>query len=639
MAKPDSHAHDPQENAETPGTQAPPAPGTGHGRVQNPSPQARPRRAKKAEVEEEALESFEDWTQIKRLARYLKPRKGAIALAVFLSIIIAGLQLAPGLMVKPIVDDYIVPGNWTGVIWMAGILLVIFLVMFGLQVYTEYQIAKIGQLSMRDLRMDLFRHINKQGLGFFDKRPVGWLITRVTSDVNVLNELFAQGVVGIFQQMFMLVGIVVALLFLNWQLALWTFLVIPVVIALSWFFRTRVRLGYRLTRLRLSRLNTHTQENVTGMKTVHANTQEQRQFGQFEHLNDLHRDAHYRTVFAFATYFPAIEVISAVGLALIVWQGGHQFTLQMVTVGELLAFVLLLERFFAPIRDLSEKFNLVQSAIAASERLFKIFDTAPKINDPESPAAMPIKSGMIEFRDVWFAYNDEDWVLKGVSFKVQHGQKIALVGPTGSGKTTMMALLCRFYDIQKGEILLDGVNIQHLPQKQLRQRIAIVLQDVFLFRGTVLDNIRLGESDARINGQRAEMVATAVNAHTFIERLPGGYDANVMERGATLSVGQKQLLSFARALAFDPEILVLDEATSNIDTETEHLIQAAMERLVEGRTSMIIAHRLSTIQSCDRILVLHHGHLVEEGSHQELLGRDGLYRRLYELQYREQAAV
>jgi ABC-type multidrug transport system fused ATPase/permease subunit len=433
----------------------------------------------------------------------------------------------------------------------------------------------------------------------------------------------------------MLFGIYAILFWYNPGLALWTLAIVPPVLLLSWWFRGKIRIGYRLTRLRLSRLNTHVQENVSGMKVVQANTRQARQFAHFEDLNDLHRDAHNRTLFAYAVYFPIIEIISAFGVALIIWQGGQQFLAGRVTVGELFLFVTLLERFFQPVRDLSEKFNLLQSAMAAGERIFKLMDTQPSITDPPAPVEIPVFRGSIEFDNVWFAYNDEDWILKGVSFRIEPGQSVAIVGPTGSGKTTLMSLLCRFYDIQKGRILIDGVDIRDMRQDELRARIAIVLQDVFLFRGTIADNIRLGNDT--ISDTTVRDVASAVHADSFIDRLAQGYDARVMERGATLSVGQRQLLAFARALAFDPEILILDEATSNIDTETEKLIQDALVRLCAGRTAVVIAHRLSTIQQADQILVLRHGELIEQGTHRELLQRDGLYRRLFELQYREQA--
>lgn len=604
------------------------------------------RAEEEARIQREANERVEDWGQLKRLGAYLAPRKARVALTIVLSILLSVIELVPYFLPGIIVDRYLASGELSGVWAMAGLLVAAVVLTFVLEATTNYLIALTGQETMRDLRLELYRKLQAQSLRFYDKNSVGWLVTRMTSDVNVLNELFAQGVVGIFRQLFMLVVILFVLLFVNWQLALWMMLTIPLMLLLSGFFRGRLRVSYRLTRLRLSRMNTHVQENITGMRTVQANTREPRQFEKFEDLNDAHRDAHYKTVFAYAMFFPLIEVVTVLGIGIVVWQGAVQFSKGTVTVGELLLFILLVERFFTPIRDLSEKFNLVQSAIAAGERLFKLLDMRPAIEDPEQPVEDIAFRHRIEFKDVWFAYDAQDaaekgkepnWVLKGVDFAIERGSRVAIVGPTGSGKSTLMSLLCRFYDIQKGEILVDGVDIRAMRQRDLRRKIAIVLQDVFLFRGSVSENIRLGETG--ISDARVEEVARAVNAHPFVEKLPQGYASNVMERGATLSVGQKQLLAFARALAFDPEILILDEATSNIDTETEKLIQEALDRVTEGRTSLVIAHRLSTIQNSDKILVLHHGHLAEEGSHAQLLARDGLYRRLYELQYREQASA
>jgi len=569
--------------------------------------------------------------------KYLAPRKGRVAFAVALSIVMSGLVLAPTIITQRVIDDYIVTDkpDLSGIWLLMGFIAFAQAAVFILEALSTYLIQLTGQESMRDLRMDLFNHLQKQPLKFFDKTPVGYLVTRMTSDVNVLNELFSQGIIGIFQQLFMLIGIIIVLFIYNPWLALCTMIVVPMVLVLSHYFRKSIKTSYRLTRARLSQLNTHVQENVTGMRTVQANTRETRQRNKFLALNDSYRDAHYRTVFAYSTYFPLIEVIGAIGIAVIVWQGGRLYQMEGITIGELVLFVGLLERFFHPIRDLSEKFNLVQAALVAAERLFGLLDTEPEIVDPEQPIESIGFGKTIEFKDVWFAYNDEDWVLKGVSFKVERGQSVAIVGPTGSGKTTLMSLLCRFYDIQKGEILIDGVDIRKMTQSALREKIAIVLQEGFLFKGTVSENIRLGETS--IPDDRIRDVAAAVNAAPFIERLPNKYDSSVKERGATFSVGQKQLLAFARALAFEPEILILDEATSNIDTETEQLVQDALHRLTSGRTSMIIAHRLSTIQNSDKILVLHHGHLAEEGNHQQLLKQDGLYRRLYELQYSDQA--
>jgi ATP-binding cassette subfamily B protein len=590
--------------------------------------------------EREALHKQGDVRQLRRLLRYLEPRKGQVALAVALSIFTAMLLTAPLVIVQVAIDDFIIPGNWGGLMILAGVFILLQIIVFLVEALSHYLIAKIGQDAMRDLRMDIFRHVQSQPMRFFDKNPVGRLITRITSDVNVLNELFAQGVVGIFQQIFMLVVIVALLFWYNWYLALWAMLVLPLILIASWNFRNNVFYSYRLARVRLSRLNTFMQENVTGMRTVQSNTREGAQHAIFSKHNDAHREAHIQTVFQYALFFPIVEVVSTIGLALVLWKGGLQYLAlgagAAVTLGQLGLFIQSLERFFGPIKDLSEKYNIIQSAIASAERLFALLDTKPGIVDPSEPVEVKPLARSIEFRDVWFAYNDEEWVLKGVSFRVEAGQTVAIVGPTGSGKTTLMALLCRFYEIQRGEILIDGVDIRQMRQHDLREKIAIVLQDVFLFFGSVSDNVRLGRQD--IDQATVESVCREVGFDEFVRDMPAGYDSGVRERGATLSTGQKQLLSFARALAFDPEILVLDEATANIDTTTELKVQAAVAKLCAGRTSMVIAHRLSTIQRASKILVIHHGHLAEEGTHEELLARDGLYRKLYDLQYREAPA-
>lgn len=587
------------------------------------------------ELEDDKTQGAEDWTQIKRLWRYLAPRKVRIAIAVVLSIGLSFLILLPTILTQVIIDEFLVNKDLSGLLPLGTAILAAMLIGLVLESWTQYEIARIGQETMRDLRLELFRHLEAQSLRFFDKKPVGYLVTRMTSDVNVLNEFFAQGIVGIFQQFFMLIGIIGILFYYNWQLALWSMIIVPMVYVLSKKFRASIRLSYRLTRSRLSRMNTHVQENVAGMRAVQANTKEERQYEQFEELNDLHRDAHYKTVMAYSVYFPVIEFIATIGLAVVLWQGGKQYFQSTITMGELVLFISLLERFFQPIKDLSEKFNLIQSAMAAGERLFALLDTKPDIAD--KPGAQPhiAFDHSIEFRNVWFAYNEENWVLKDVSFTLNKGETMAIVGPTGSGKTTLMALLCRFYEVNKGQILIDGVDIRDLKVSALQEKIAIVLQDVFLFRGSVTENVRLGNESIT----EADVIEAAkmVNAHEFVERLPKGYNTGVMERGATLSVGQKQLLSFARALAANPQILILDEATSNIDTESEQLIQDALEKLTGHQTSLVIAHRLSTIQNADTILVLQAGKKIEQGTHQELLSQGGLYRRLYELQYRDQA--
>lgn len=599
---------------------------------------AEARRRRYREEETESLKKIGDVGQMKRLLKYLAPRRQQVLLAIGLSMAIALLTLLPLILIKYTIDGPIMNGDGVGLLLMCAGLLALTALTFFVERYNAVLIARIGQDTMRDIRLEIFRHLQQQPLRYFDRNPVGRLITRLTSDVNVLNELFSNGIVGLFQQILSLFLIVGMLLYFNWQLTLWVMLVLPLMLVASWYFRNNVFREYRLTRVRLSRMNAFTQENITGMRTVQSNTREKSQYDIYDELNDGHRQTHLNTVFQYALFFPAVEVISTLGVAIVLWRGGLEYigpaALTAVTVGQLALFIQALDKFFQPIKDLSEKYNIIQSSIAASERLFGLLDTPPSISDPATPHAAAPFCSTIEFRDVWFAYNNEDWVLKGISFTVTRGQSIAVVGPTGSGKTTLMSLLCRFYDIQRGAILIDGVDIREMAQSDLRAKIAIVMQDVFLFNGTVAENIRLG--NPAITDERVRMVAEETGFADFVKDFPKGYNAGVKERGATLSTGQKQLLSFTRALAFDPAILVLDEATANIDTASEERLQRAVEKLCAGRTSIIIAHRLSTIQRANKILVLHHGKLIEEGSHAELLERDGLYRRLYELQYKEE---
>ncbi len=600
------------------------------------------RRKRDHEEEREALASGGDAAHLRRLVRYLAPMRTRVLVAIATSIATALLMLAPMWVIQHTIDGPILGGDMGGVVRMALVLLVVQAVLAALDAWNNYHIAQIGNHAMTQLRLDVFDHLQRQSAAFFSRNPVGRLVTRVTGDVNALYELFSQGLIGIFQQVFFLLAVVGLLFWTNWRLALWVMLIMPGVVAVSINFGRGIQRTYRLTRVRLSRLNAFLQENLTGMKTVQAFTREALQFGRFRDLNAAHRDAHIDTVFQYAIYFPMVEFLAAVGFAIVIYKGGldrldtpgMKALAGTVTVGQLALFVQALERFFMPIRDLSEKYNVVLSAIAASDRLFKLLDTKPAVDDPADPVPFaPMREG-IRFEHVHFAYNEGEWVLRDVSFEVRKGQTVAVVGPTGAGKSTLMSLLCRFHDVQQGRITIDGVDVRHMRQHDLRRRIAIVLQDVFLFHGTVKGNIRLGEES--ITDEQVVAAARAVHAEPFVLKLARGYDNGVKERGATLSTGQKQLLSFARALAFDPEILILDEATSNIDTETELLIQDALARLLAGRTALATAHRLSTIKRADKILVMHHGRIAEEGTHDELLARDGLYRKLYELQFKDE---
>jgi len=491
----------------------------------------------------------------------------------------------------------------------------------------------MGQYIMFDLRKQIFGHLQKLHVQFFDRNPVGRLITRVTTDVDALNEMFTAGFVSIFGDVFVLAGIIGILFWLNWKLALVLFSVIPFLVAVSIWFRRGARKTYRMVRARIAAINAFLQEHITGMPVVQLFNRQEEEASRFDALNAKHRDANIESIFYYSVFYPLVEIVQSVGIALIVWYGGGSVLQGTLTIGALIAFFQYAQRFYEPISDLSEKYNILQAAMAASERIFKLLDTEAKVLD-EGTIDDVDELREIEFRDVWFAYNDEDWVLKGVSFRVEKGERIALVGHTGAGKTTVTNLLLRFYEVQRGEILINGRPIADYRIDALRRVFAIVQQDVFLFSGTVADNISL--QNEAISREDVVTAAERVHADRFISRLPEGYDAPVRERGAGFAVGEKQLLSFARALAFNPPVLILDEATSSIDSETERLIQDAIEVLMEGRTTIAIAHRLSTIRSADQILAFHHGEIRERGTHEELLRQDGIYRRLYELQYREE---
>lgn len=592
--------------------------------------------------EDEILGKAYDSRLMKRLLVYLKPYKIQVIVSVFIMFGYTALNLAGPYLIKVAVDQFIVPGNLKGLPLLSAVFLAVLILQFMTQVSQTYLMQWIGQHVIFDLRTKLFGHLQGLSLSFFNVNPVGRLVTRVTSDVETLNQLFSSGIVAIFGDIFLLFGIVIVLLKIHWQLALITFSVLPVLFYVTFIFRKKVRQGFREIRTRIARINSFLQENISGMSVVQLFNREKRNMKQFDGLNESHLEAHLRTIFYFAIFFPVIELISAIAVALIVWYGGVHYAAGSVTFGVLIAFIQYAKRFFRPISDLSEKYNILQAAMASSERIFKILDEKPVIKN--SPNAIPFNNvrGEIEFKNVWFAYknksNDEpDYVLKDVSIKVNPGEKIAIVGYTGAGKTTIISLLSRFYDIQKGQILIDGKDIRDYEISSLRSHLGVVLQDVFLFAGDIESNIKLGNKN--ITDQQMIQAAKDVHVHHFIEKLPNTYKEEVKERGSTFSVGQKQLLSFARALAFNPGILILDEATSSVDTETELLIQDALVRLMENRTSLIIAHRLSTIKNCDRIIVLHKGEIREVGSHQELLQQKGIYSRLYQLQYATQEAA
>ena len=585
--------------------------------------------------EEEVLGKAYDARLMRRLLGYLWPYWRQVLVALTAIVSTSVLQLTQPYLMKVAVDDYISAGNLQGLWLLAVAYIGVLVASFGLEYVQTWTLQNTGQRIMFDMRMQVFGHLQRLDVQYYDRNPVGRLMTRVTTDVDVLNDLFTAGVVSVFGDIFLLLGIMTALLIMDWRLALLAFTVLPLIVLVTQWFRHNVRESYRSVRTWIARVNAFLQEHITGMSTVQLFRRERRALEAFDEVNRGHRDANVDSIFYYAVFYPAIEVIGALSTALIIWFGGGWVLGGTLSLGSFLAFVLYAQRFYRPISDLSEKFNILQAAMASSERIFKLLDTPPLIVSPPSAVRYPLsdRHGAIRFEDVSFAYNGTDFVLRNVSFDVNPGERVGIVGATGAGKSTIINLLLRFYDVTSGRILIDGVDIREMELKELRRMFSLVLQDVHLFSGTIASNIRLGEEE--IDDAAVRQAAVAVHASAFIETMPAGYRTAVAERGATLSVGQKQLLSFARALAFDPKILVLDEATSSVDTATEILIRDAIHRLMAGRTTIAIAHRLSTIQDMDKILVFHHGRLREQGTHQALLASRGIYYRLFELQYRE----
>ena len=569
---------------------------------------------------------------MRRLLGYLRPYWRSVLVALGAIVVHSVLQLAPPYLTKLVIDDYIPAGDLSGLAGVAAVYLAVLTASFGLEFVQTWLMQLTGQRIMYDLRMQLYGRLQQLDVRFYDRNPVGRLMTRVTSDVDVLNELFTAGVVAVFGDIFTLLGIMIVMLGMDWQLALTSFLVLPLIALITQWFRTHVRESYRTVRAWIARINAYLQEHLTGMATVQLFRREARNAARFDQINAGHRDANIESIFYYAVFYPAIELVGALAASIIIWVGGLAVLDETLTLGVLVAFLQYSARFYRPISDMSEKFNVLQTAMASSERIFTLLDTPVDVQSPARPRQPPGPlTGHIVFDHVWFAYQAEDWVLRDVSFEVTPGQRIGLVGATGSGKTTIINLLLRFYDVQRGRILVDGIDIRELDLTTLRGLFGLVLQDVHLFSGTLAANIRLGHGG--LDDRAVRGAAEAVRAAGFIEALPGGYDAPVAERGATLSTGQKQLLSFARALAFDRRVLILDEATSSIDTDTEVVIRRALQVLMQGRTTIAIAHRLSTIQDMDTILVLHKGVLRESGTHQALLAGRGIYYRLYQLQF------
>ncbi len=639
--------------------------------------------------EEEVLGKAYDARLMKRLLTYLHSYRWQVAVALVAILLKAGADVLGPYLTKVAIDKYLAshkeahslldrflsPRPLTGIAQIAAMYVGLLLFSFLLEFAQTYIMQWTGQKVMFDLRSQIFRHLQRLHISFYDKNPVGRLVTRVTSDVDALNEMFTAGVVSIFEDIFVLLGILVIMLNMSWRLALITFAVLPVIFYATSIFRRKVRESYRRIRVAIARINAYLQEHVTGIVVLQLFNREERAYERFEKINRTHMDAFKDAIMAHAVYYPVVEVLSSIAIACVIWFGGNQVLRNFVTLGVLVAFMQYAQRFFRPIQDLSEKYNILQAAMASSERIFKLLDTPVEITTPAIPK-VPQGPGRVEFDHVWFAYRtiaqaaqeaaskgekvkvaavpangnsgveapaspafgldgaQYDWVLRDVSFTINPGETVAIVGHTGAGKTTIISLLLRFYDVQKGAIRIDGVDIREMDVSDLRRRYGVVLQDPFLFSGTIANNIRLGTR--WIEDESVEDAAEQVNVADFIRSLPGGFEEEVRERGSTLSTGQKQLISFARALAHNPRILILDEATSSVDTETEFRVREALTRMVEGRTSIIIAHRLSTIQRANKIIVMHKGQVREIGSHQQLLAQRGIYWKLYQLQYKDQ---
>ena len=573
---------------------------------------------------------------LKRILFYVKPYRTTFNLATFLTIALAFLAPVRPWLIQKTIDQQIMDFDLKGLQWMVLILVGVLILETVLQFFQTYLANWLGQTVIKDIRVKLYRHIVNFKLQYFDRTAIGTLVTRAVSDIETIAEVFSQGLLVIIGDLLKLIAIIAVMFYTDWRLSLITLIPVPILIVATVVFKNVIKSAFQQVRTQIARLNAFVQEHITGMKIIQVFNREDLEQARFEKMNKLHRDAHIRTVWAYSIFFPVVEMLTAFSLALLVWWGTKGVMQGYTTLGNLVAFILYIYMLYRPIRQLADKFNTLQMGMVSSERVFKVLDTESSIENSGTYKPESMK-GRIEFKNVWFAYLDDDYVIKDVSLVVEPGQTVAFVGSTGSGKTTTINLLGRFYEISKGEISIDGVPIRDYDKFYLRQKMAIVLQDVFLFSDTIHNNITLNNPDI----SREEVIAASkkVGAHHFISQLPGDYDYNVKERGGMLSVGQRQLISFIRAYVHQPEILILDEATSSIDTESEHLIQRATDILTKGRTSIIIAHRLSTIQSADKIVVMKKGKIIEEGNHQELLQKNGHYRKLYELQFEKKESV
>ncbi|GBD89436.1 putative ABC transporter ATP-binding protein [bacterium BMS3Abin04] len=585
-------------------------------------------------TDDEILGKAYDSKLMKRLLKYVKPYKKYLVFAILMNVVVAGLGPLRPVLIKIAVDKSIAHKDLHSLTIITVILFSTLVLQAIIQYVLTYFTQLMGQKIIFDLRVEVFSHVQKLALKFFDKTPIGRIVTRVTNDIEALNELFASGIVMVFSDVFIIVWIFIFMFSMSFDLALITIAVLPILIYATFLFRKKVRDIYRDVRFYLARLNSYMQEHITGISIIQLFNKQKSEISNFEKINADHKKANIDSIFYYAVFFPTVEILSSLAIALIIWYGGGKIIQGSITIGVLFAFIQFTEMFFRPIRDLSEKYNIMQTAMASSERIFKLLDNETIISNPSEPKKLDKLRGEIEFRNVSFAYNSGEYVLKNVSFKMEPGQSIAIVGATGAGKTSIINLLSRFYEIQEGSILIDGVDIKDISKQDLRKIMSVVLQDVYLFSGSIKTNISLNSND--ITEEEIREAALVVGADKFIMEMPQQYNEEVKEKGATLSVGQKQLISFSRALANDPQILILDEATSSIDTKTEILIQDAIKKLLMGRTSIIIAHRLSTIQSADKIIVMHKGEIREIGTHQELLAKRGIYYKLYQLQYKDQ---
>jgi ATP-binding cassette subfamily B multidrug efflux pump len=586
---------------------------------------------------DEVLSKEIDPNILRRLLSFFRPYKKFIIIATILTITISALAALRPRLTPIAIDEKIANNDMPGLQFIVLIMLGTLVFQGVIQYVMTYLTSWIGQKIIFDLRRKIFQHILTLDLKYFDKNPIGRIVTRVTGDVEVLFEVFSSGLVTAFGDIFLIIWILFFMFDLDVKLTFAMLAVLPVLVFATSIFRKKVRESYRRIRILVAKLNSFIQEHISGISIVQYFAKEKKTIDEFEKINREHTEQNKKSVFYYAVFFPIVELISAIAVGLIIWYGGGQVVQNAVSIGVIVSFIQFTEMFFRPIRDLSEKYNILQTAMASSERIFELLDEKPAVVDPQEPKDIGRFKGDIEFKDVWFAYNKEDYVLKNVSFKISEGEKVAFVGATGAGKTTIISLLTRFYDVTKGQILIDGIDIREFAQKELRKNIAVVLQDVFLFSGDIYSNITLNNPD--ISEKMVSESVKNAGLDEFLSSMPEGLGRKVNERGSTLSVGQKQLVSFARALANDPSILILDEATSSVDTNTEILIQTAIKKLIEGRTSIVIAHRLSTIQNCDKIIVMHKGEIKEMGSHQELLEKEGLYYKLYQLQYKEGAGA